>query len=104
MKRTIIIVVALIVLSLIAFRLSVSYKKINANKSVSTDLDYVSVNVSPVTKMSMTDSLQLTGNMEAFSEIDIAAETQGAITSLYAELGQEKSKGSIIATIDSKLK
>ncbi len=104
MKRTIIIIIALVVLALIVFRLSTNYKKINANKNVSTDLAYVSVNVFPVSKMSINNSLQLTGYMEAYSEIDIAAEAQGIITSLNAELGQEKSKGSIIATIDDKLK
>jgi membrane fusion protein, multidrug efflux system len=104
MKRIIIVIVALGVLALIVFRLSTNYKKINANKDVSTDLAYVSVNVSPVLKMSINDSLQLTGYMEAYSEVDIAAEAQGIITSLNAELGQEKSKGGIIATIDDKLK
>jgi len=104
MKRIIIIVIALAVLALIVFRLSTNYKKINANKDVSTDLAYVSVNVSPVSKMAMSNSLQLTGYMDAYSEIDIAAEAQGTIVSLNAELGQEKSKGSIIATIDDKLK
>lgn len=104
MKRTIIIIIALVVLALIVFRLSTNYKKINANKNVSTDLAYVSVNVFPVSKMSINNSLQLTGYMEAYSEIDIAAEAQGIITSLNAALGQEKSKGSIIATIDDKLK
>jgi RND family efflux transporter, MFP subunit len=104
MKRTIIIIIALVVLALIVFRLSTNYKKINANKNVSTDLAYVSVNVFPVSKMSINNSLQLTGYMEAYSEIDIAAEAQGTITSLNAVLGQEKSKGSIIATIDDKLK
>jgi membrane fusion protein, multidrug efflux system len=104
MKKTIIIVVVLTVLALIIFRLSTNYKKINVSKDVSTDLAYVSVNVSPVLKMSINDSLQLTGYMEAYSEVDIAAEAQGTITSLNAALGQEKSKGSIIATIDDKLK
>jgi len=104
MKRTIIIIIALVVLALIVFRLSTNYKKTNANKNVSTDLAYVSVNVFPVSKMSINNSLQLTGYMEAYSEIDIAAEAQGTITSLNAVLGQEKSKGSIIATIDDKLK
>ena len=104
MKKIIIIVIALLVLAFIVFRLSTNYKKINANKDVSTDLAYVSVNVSPVSKMAINDNLQLTGYMEAYSEIDIAAEAQGTITSLNAELGQEKSKGSIIATIDDKLK
>jgi len=104
MKKIIIIVVVFTVLVLIIFRLSTNYKKINTSKDVSTDLAYVSVNVSPVLKMSINDSLQLTGYMEAYSEIDIAAEAQGKITSLNAALGQEKSKGSIIATIDDKLK
>jgi len=104
MKKTIIIVIALVVLALVVFRLSTNYKKINASKDVSTDLAYVSVNVSPVSKMAMSNSLQLTGYMDAYSEIDIAAEAQGTITSLKAELGQVKSKGSIIATIDDKLK
>ncbi|NTW31146.1 MAG: efflux RND transporter periplasmic adaptor subunit [Bacteroidetes bacterium] len=104
MKKIIIIVIALAVLVFIVFRLSINYKKINVSKDVSTDLAYVSVNVSPVSKMSINDSLQLTGYMEAYFEIDIAAEAQGTITSLKAELGQEKSKGSIIATIDDKLK
>jgi membrane fusion protein, multidrug efflux system len=104
MKKIIIIVVVFAILALIVFRLSTNYKKVNASKDVSTDLAYVSVNVSPVLKMSINNSLQLTGYMEAYSEIDIAAEAQGTITSLNAVLGQEKSKGSIIGTIDDKLK
>jgi membrane fusion protein, multidrug efflux system len=104
MKKLIIIVVVSTILTLIIFRLITNYKKINASKDVSTDLAYVSVNVSPVLKLSIEDSLQLTGYMEAYAEVDIAAQAQGTITSLNAALGQEKSKGSIIATIDDKLK
>ena len=104
MKKIIIIVIALVVLALIVFRLLTNYKTTNANNNVSTDLAYVSVNVFPVSKMSINDSLLLTGYMEAYSEIDIAAEAQGTITSLNVTLGQVKSKGSIIATIDDKLK
>lgn len=104
MKRIVVIVIALGVLALIIFRLSSNYNKVKANKNVSTDLAYVSVNVAPVSKMKLTDSLLLTGNMDAYSEIVIAAETQGTITSLNAEPGQVKEKGSIIASIDDKLK
>jgi membrane fusion protein, multidrug efflux system len=104
MKKIIIIVVTLAILALIIFRLSTNYKKVNASKDVSTDLAYISVNVFPVSKMSINYSLQLTGYMEAYSEIDIAAEAQGKITSLNATLGQVKSKGSIVANIDDKLK
>jgi RND family efflux transporter MFP subunit len=104
MKRVIILIITLAVLAIVVFRLSTNFKKTNANKNVSTDLAYVSVNVFPVTKKSINNSLQLTGYMESFSEVDIAAETQGTITSLHATLGQEKSKGSVLATIDDKLK
>jgi len=104
MRKIIIIVITLSVLALIVVRLSNNYKKVNANKNVSTDLAYISVNVSPVLKMSMSNNFQLTGYVEAYSEINIAAEAQGIITLLAAELGQKKSKGNIIATIDDKLK
>jgi len=104
MKKLIIIVIAASVLILIVFKLSTNYKKINSNKNVSTDLAYISVNVSPVSKMAIKGSLQLTGYMEAYSDIQIASQSQGTITSLRADLGQQKSKGSIIATIDDKLK
>jgi len=104
MKKIIVIVIALAVLALIVLRLTTNYKKVNASKDVSTDLAYVSVNVSPVSKIAMSNSLQLTGYMDAYSEIDIAAEAQGTIVSLNAEPGQQKSKGSILATIDDKLK
>jgi len=104
MKKAIIIVIVASVLILIVFKLSTNYKKINSNKNVSTDLAYISVNVSPVSKMLIKGSLQLTGYMEAYSDIQIASQSQGTITSLNADLGQQKSKGSIIATIDDKLK
>ena len=101
MKKVTITIIALVILVFIVFRLSTNYKKVNANKDVSTDLAYISVNVSPVLEMSMSNNLQLTGYTEAYSEINIAAEAQGTITSLNVELGQEKSKGSIIAMIDN---
>jgi membrane fusion protein, multidrug efflux system len=104
MKRIIIIAFALAVLVLIIFRLVGNHEKVNANKNVSTDLSYVSVDVSPVKKMSLSDSLQLVGSLEAYSEIIIATQSSGIITSLNAELGRKKSKGDIIATIDDKLK
>jgi RND family efflux transporter MFP subunit len=54
--------------------------------------------------MSLSDSLQLVGSLEAYSEVNIATQSSGIITSLNAELGQAKSKGNLIATIDDKLK
>jgi len=104
MKRVIIIVISVIVLGIIILRLVGNREKVNANKNVSTDLSYVSVDVSPVKRMSLSESLQLVGYLEAYSEINIAAETQGKIISMNAEPGQVKVKGEAIATVDNKLK
>lgn len=104
MKKIIIIVASLAILALIVWRLVSNHEKINAKKDVSTDLSYVSVEVTPVKKMSISDSLQLVGYLEAYSEIDIVAQSSGIITSLKAELGQTKFKGDIIASVDDKLK
>jgi len=104
MKKIIVIVAALVVLALVVWRLVSNHEKINAKKDVSTDLSYVSVEATPVKKMSISDSLKLVGYLEAYTEIDIAAQSSGIITSLKAELGQTKLKGDVIATVDDKLK
>jgi RND family efflux transporter MFP subunit len=104
MKRIIIISVSLLVIIAVVLRLAFNYRHVIANKNVSTDLNYVSVKVVPVLMLSMSDSLELTGYLEAISEVDVPAEATGLITFLNAELGQIVSKGSVIATIDNTLK
>lgn len=103
-KKTIVIVVSVIILALIVLQLSANRKKIVANKDVSTDLTYVSVGVAPIRMMALDDTLRLVGNLDVASEIDIPAEAAGKIISINAELGQVKSKGSVIAQIDDKMK
>ncbi len=103
-KKTIVIVVGLIVIAVIVMQLNNNRKKIVANKDVSTDLTFVTVGVSPVKRMALDDTLRLVGNLDVASEIDIPAEAAGKITMINAELGQAKSKGSVIATIDDKMK
>ncbi|MDD3323044.1 MAG: efflux RND transporter periplasmic adaptor subunit [Paludibacter sp.] len=104
MKRTIIILVVVALLVLVGFRLSKNYAEINANSNVSTDLNYTSVSVAPVEQMVLDRSIQLVGYLNPNKEINIAAESQGQLTSLNLELGQQVSKGSVLGTIDSKQK
>jgi RND family efflux transporter MFP subunit len=104
MKKTIVIIVAIGLIVLMFFRLKSNHEKINASKNISTDLGYVNVTVSKVQQMEFTPELNLVGNLNPFTELDIAAEAQGTISSLNAELGQQKTKGSTIGTIDNKLK
>jgi len=104
MKKFITIAVIIALLALIVLRLVSNKEKIEATKDVKTDLTYVTVNVANVQKMTLNDSLKLIGYLDAFTEVDIAAEASGVITSLNVNLGDVKSKGTVLATIDDKLK
>lgn len=104
MKRAIVIIIAIGLIVLIFFRLKSNHEKISASKNVSTDLGYINVTVSKVRQMEFTPELNLVGNLNAYTELDVASEAQGTVSSLNAELGQQKAKGSIIGSIDSKLK
>jgi RND family efflux transporter MFP subunit len=104
MKRIITIIVIVAILALIVFRLKSNHNKIEESKVVKTELGYVTVNVAPVKKITLDENLSLVGYLDAFSEVDVAAEAAGTITTLNAELGQMKPKGSVIATVDDKLK
>jgi membrane fusion protein (multidrug efflux system) len=104
MKKFITIAVIVALVALIVLRLASNKEKLEAAKVVKTDLTYVTVNVANVQKMALRDSLKLIGYLDAFTEVDIAAEASGVITSLNANLGDVKQKGAVIATIDDKLK
>lgn len=103
-KKITAFVIVVVLIILIVIKLTSNFEKINANKNVSTDLNYVSVNTEKVVSLSIKDTLRLTGYMEANTEVDIAAEAAGTITELNIQLGQMKSAGSLIGSIDNKLK
>lgn len=104
MKRIVIIIVVLALAGLMFVRLKSNHEKINAQKNISTDLEYVNVTTSKVVSTDYASELNLVGNLNAYIELDVSAEAQGVITSLNTELGQQKSKGSVIGTIDNRLK
>jgi RND family efflux transporter MFP subunit len=60
----------------------------------------VPVRVALVQRLPLDNTLKLTGNFEARKELNIIAETQGSITSLHIEEGQQVRKGQIVAKID----
>lgn len=106
MKKIIAIAGILIVLLTISMRLffnhKVMYKTIPDSQSSSSVA--VSVTVTETMKRAADQSLDLVGTLTAWKEINIVAELQGKIESLNIDKGQTVSKGTVIATIDSKLK
>ena len=103
-KKITIIVVCLVLIALITFKLSSNYNKINAKGKVHTELPYVTVNVAEAKHVHLNPNIELVGSLVAFKEMNIMSQTQGQIISLDLKEGQSKTKGSVIATVDKKLK
>ncbi len=104
MKKTIIIIVSILLVGLIFLRLKSNQDKINAKKEVSTDLNYVNVTVAKVQSMNIDQRLSLVGSLTAYAEVEISSEIQGTVTSVKTELGKQVSKNTVIATIDDRIK
>jgi membrane fusion protein, multidrug efflux system len=81
-----------------------SHNKINAKKAGVSLSSEIVVSVAEVGTTSTGSTLNLTGTLTPFTEVVVAAQAAGQITSLNVELGQQKSKGSVLATIDNRLK
>ncbi len=103
MKKIISIAVVVIIVVLAAIRL-MAVREVNISQNVNLSADYVSVTVANVQEKTSAFTLNLTGTLYPYKELDIPAETSGKITSLNFELGQHFQKGGVIATIDDKIK
>jgi RND family efflux transporter MFP subunit len=104
MKKTLLIAVIIVLALVIVLRLKSNHDKINVQSNNQTNFNIVSVSVSSVKRMAADKNISLIGTLATDKELNIAAEIQGKITSLNCEAGQSKTKGSVIATIDDKLK
>lgn len=106
MKKTIVITGVIIVIAAMSIRLYMNQKSNSKRSSVeqSTSSQVVSVATTEVTKRTADNSLDLVGTLNAWTAITVVAELQGKIESINIEKGQTVSKGTVIATIDSKLK
>src|SRR3989339_960367 len=104
MSKKTFILIGLVIVGLIIYRLNGNYNKINSRQNVSTDLPRVSVTVDTVKSFSLEQDMECVGTLAPITEINIAAESQGGITSLPVRLGQRVQKGEILAKIDDKQK
>jgi len=102
-NRIISIIILVLVLVGAGFMLKRSHQKINAGKANLISSEIV-VSVAEVGETSTGTTLSLTGTLNPYTEVVVSAQTAGQITSLNAELGQTKSKGSVIANIDNRIK
>src|SRR5512133_2718076 len=106
MKISIAIAGVIIVIAIMSVRLYMNHKSINktvpVEQAVSTQ--EVSVTATEASKRTADQSLDLVGTLNAWTEIAVVAELPVKIELLNIEKCQTVSKGTIIASIDSKLK
>jgi len=102
-KRIIPILIAVLLVAGAVFLLNRSHQKINAGKANLISSDIV-VSVAAVGETSTSTVLNLTGTLAPNTDLLVASQSGGLITSLNAELGQYKTKGSVLATIDNRLR
>jgi len=102
-NRIISIIVIVLVVVGAGFMLKKSHEKINAGK-INLISSKIEVSVAEVGESSTGTTLNLTGTLNPYTEVVVSSQAAGQITSLNAELGQNKSKGAVIATIDSRIR
>jgi len=103
MKKIVTIVVVLAVAAFAIFRLVTGHQRINSKKTTEYS-NAITVTVDTVKLDKVNRTITMVGNLAASKELSIAAEMQGKITSLDVEVGQDKQRGEVIATVDNKLR
>lgn len=103
MKKIIIPIIIIALIIIAAVRLMNNRAK-NTTQQDNISVDQVTVSVKNVIKKNSSFTLEFTGTLYPYKELDIPAETQGKINSLSFQLGQFVNKGDAIATIDDKIK
>lgn len=103
-KKSWIIIIAVALVGLMAFRLVSNKKKINEKKNVTQDAGVeIPVNAVVVTTGAVNLSLVKTGTLVPYMEADIAATTSGNLQSVNFTLGAYVQKGAVVAQIDNKM-
>lgn len=103
MKRIITIAIIIVIVVLAAFKL-ISNREKNVSQKENLSVDEVTVSISDIQKKATSQTLNFTGTSYPYKELDIPVEMAGKITSLNFTLGQSFKKGSVIATLDDKIK
>lgn len=105
MKTKIIsIVVIIILIALVAFKLTSNKQKINeSNKTVDRSEIPVAVTVYEVKTLPISGNVSRPSLLEPKDEASVAVGVGGKLESLRVELGTKVSKGQIIGTVDTKV-
>lgn len=104
-KKVIIALIAVLVVGWMGFQLYHNKTKIDQEKKTNLSKELkVSVSTTAAFKKNMDKNISLVGNAVSNQETQIFSQVSGNIVSIHLNLGDYKSKGSILAQVDSKIK
>lgn len=103
MKRLKIIFGVVIVLGITVAVLLSNKSRMQA-RSKNDEIKFLPVSVVEVGKQKLSETLSLVGTITATNDVAIAAETQGKVTAVRAEIGDYVKAGSVIVQLDDELK
>ncbi len=98
----IIIGIAVVMVVIAAILINNKQKMASAAPRAIQDLCYVSVE--NVSVKDISESLTITGIVNAYNDVNIISETQGKVTEVYAKVGDYKAAGSVLFQVDDELK
>ena len=99
-KRIIWIAVIIAIVAALAIPKLIGDKKTAAAPSGKPKVMPVKITVSPVKRQSLTEGLQVTGNVLAMEEIQLVSETQGRVVKIGFSEGSEVKKGQLLLKIN----
>lgn len=103
MKRwKVIIAVAVVFVVIAAILINNKQKMASATPKGIQDVYYVSVE--KVSAKNLSETLKLTGVVNAYNDVNIISETQGRVTEVFAEVGDYKQAGSVLFQVDDEMK
>ena len=106
MKKIIIGTISLAILILFGYILISNKAKSEAKtNAVSTQMSKeIPVTVTLVEQQTLSDNLSMIGTILPNNDVNVLSETQGRVTQMMAKVGDFKSAGAVIATVDDELR
>ncbi len=106
MKKTIIITISLSIIILFGYILISNKEKSEAKtNAVSNQMSGdIPVSVGLVQQQSLSDNMSMVGTIQPNNDVNVLSETQGRVLQMMAKVGEFKSAGAVIATVDDELR
>ena len=102
-RNRIIALVVLVAVAAVAFLASRKPEPPKSVRASQPSITAIAVSVEPASKALVRDSVSVVGNIDAWRDVDIHAETSGVVRSISSEVGQRKAAGQPLLKVDDEV-